>query len=480
MVEPGLPEWAVYGDAAHRGNLISSIYLGEADLEAHNRPPQREVRGAWPRRSSAPTSTDCDDADVLLVAVQHAGADGQGRGRGAARAGRPGRALPAASRCGPSRSTRSRRSSPRATRLVVVEASAGQLEDELRLALSHAGVHAPPPIEHVRRMGGVLPSQRGDRRRTCTDAAKEVRTHEPVFYERFERHAHGEGLKATQHALLPGLRPRPRAQVPGRGDRRARASRTARSPISPVGCAVFLYYYFDVGNTQAAHGRAPAVALGHKLANPDSIVISYQGDGDLASIGLAEIVQRRADGHPDHGHLRQQRDLRHDRRPDGARRRSSGQTTATTPDGRGRARWAQPLKMAELIAQLDGPVYVERVALYDAKQRVTRAARRSRRRSQLQVEGTRLRVRRGPGRVPAAPAASTPRGGRGAGCGSSMVPVFPLGREEGRRGRAAGRAAAARASSPSAVLRRGGRHDRARPRGSPRVPARTSSAATSR
>ena len=63
---------------------------------------------------------------------------------------------------------------------------------------------------------------------------------------------------------------------------------------------MFLYYYLDVGNTQAAHGRAPAVALGHKLANPESIVVSYQGDGDLASIGLAEIVQRRAARDPDH------------------------------------------------------------------------------------------------------------------------------------------------------------------------------------
>ncbi len=52
-----------------------------------------------------------------------------------------------------------------------------------------------------------------------------------------------------------------------------------------------MYYYLDVGNTQAAHGRAPAVAIGHKVANPDSILVSYQGDGDLASIGLAEIIQ---------------------------------------------------------------------------------------------------------------------------------------------------------------------------------------------
>ncbi len=68
--------------------------------------------------------------------------------------------------------------------------------------------------------------------------------------------------------------------------------------VSPVGCAVFLYYYLDVGNTQAAHGRAPAVALGHKLANPESIVVSYQGDGDLASIGLAEIIQAAQVGLP--------------------------------------------------------------------------------------------------------------------------------------------------------------------------------------
>jgi len=61
--------------------------------------------------------------------------------------------------------------------------------------------------------------------------------------------------------------------------------------ISPVGCSVFSYYYFDVGNLQAAHGRAPAVATAVKRALPDGLVICYQGDGDLASIGLAEIIQ---------------------------------------------------------------------------------------------------------------------------------------------------------------------------------------------
>ena len=110
-----------------------------------------------------------------------------------------------------------------------------------------------------------------------------------AFYEKFERHAHGEGLKARSTHYCPGC---------GHGlahkflaeaiEELGVQDRTVA--ISPVGCSVFLYYYFDVGNSQAAHGRAPAVGLGHKLANPDSIVVSYQGDGDLASIGLAEIV----------------------------------------------------------------------------------------------------------------------------------------------------------------------------------------------
>ena len=60
--------------------------------------------------------------------------------------------------------------------------------------------------------------------------------------------------------------------------------------VSPVGCSVFAYYYFDVGNVQVAHGRAPAAATALKRANPNSIVMSYQGDGDLAAIGTAEIV----------------------------------------------------------------------------------------------------------------------------------------------------------------------------------------------
>src|SRR5512146_1142831 len=188
-----------------------------------------------------------------------------------------------------------------------------------------------------------------------------------IFYDKFERHAHGEGLKGRSTHYCPGC---------GHGLAHKYMAETIEElgiqdrtvAVSPVGCSVFLYYYFDVGNTQAAHGRAPAVAIGHKTANPESIVISYQGDGDLASIGLAEIVSTAQLGIPIsvifvnnaiYGMTGGQM----------APTTLLGQRSATSPDGR-TAAMGQPMRMAELIAGLDGPVYVERVALYDAKQRV--------------------------------------------------------------------------------------------------------------
>jgi 2-oxoisovalerate ferredoxin oxidoreductase beta subunit len=204
-----------------------------------------------------------------------------------------------------------------------------------------------------------------------------------TFYERFERHDHASGLKAQSTHYCPGcghglVHKYLSDAIEGLGLQ----DRTVA--ISPVGCSVFLYYYLDVGNTQAAHGRAPAVALGHKLANPDSVVVSYQGDGDLASIGLAEIVQAAELGVPitvvfvnnavygmTGGQL--------------APTTLMGQRTATSPLGRDRT-MGHPLKMAELIAQLDGPVYVERVALYDAKQR-TRAAKAIEKALRMQADG---------------------------------------------------------------------------------------------
>jgi 2-oxoisovalerate ferredoxin oxidoreductase beta subunit len=204
-----------------------------------------------------------------------------------------------------------------------------------------------------------------------------------VFYEKFERHDHGAGLKGTSTHYCPGC---------GHGlVHKYLATAIAdlgiqdrTVAISPVGCAVFLHYYLDVGNTQAAHGRAPAVAIGHKLANPESVVISYQGDGDLASIGLAEIVQAAQLGVPltvifvnnaIYGMTGGQM----------APTTLVGQKTATSPYGRGRLEGA-PLRMAELIAQIDGAVYVERVALFDARQRV-KAQKAVRRALQTQVDG---------------------------------------------------------------------------------------------
>ena len=138
--------------------------------------------------------------------------------------------------------------------------------------------------------------------------------------------------------------------------------------VSPVGCSVFAYYYFDTGNTQAAHGRAPAVATGTKRALPHSIVISYQGDGDLAAIGTAEILHAANRGenmtvffvnNAIYGMTGGQM----------APTTLIDQRTTTTPTGRNAHNEGFPIKVAELISQLQAPVYVERVALFDNKQR---------------------------------------------------------------------------------------------------------------
>jgi 2-oxoisovalerate ferredoxin oxidoreductase beta subunit len=138
--------------------------------------------------------------------------------------------------------------------------------------------------------------------------------------------------------------------------------------ISPVGCSVFAYYYFDMGNIQAAHGRAPAVATGIKRAHPDSVVISYQGDGDLAAIGTAEIIHAANRGenitvffvnNAIYGMTGGQM----------APTTLVGQKTTTTPLGRRPGNEGFPIKVAELISQLEAPVYVERVSLTDNKLR---------------------------------------------------------------------------------------------------------------
>ena len=156
MVEPGIPEWAVFGDAGHRANLINSIYLSETELEAHN----RHLNGKFDRMQAEQRADlfEVEDADVLIVACNTParmakGAVGALRREGV-KAGlfRPITLWPfPIEKLEPLLVT--------AKRIIVVEASNGQLEDELRLALSHANSTGHPPIESVRRFGGMLPQQ---------------------------------------------------------------------------------------------------------------------------------------------------------------------------------------------------------------------------------------------------------------------------------------------------------------------------------
>jgi 2-oxoisovalerate ferredoxin oxidoreductase beta subunit len=155
--------------------------------------------------------------------------------------------------------------------------------------------------------------------------------------------------------------------------------------VSPVGCSVFAYYYFDVGNVQLAHGRAPAGATGIKRACPDKIVISYQGDGDLAAIGTAEIIHAANRGekitvffvnNAIYGMTGGQM----------APTTLLGQKSTTSPWGRREKNEGFPLHMSELISTLEAPVYVERVALSDNKN-IMKARKAVRRALEIQRDG---------------------------------------------------------------------------------------------
>lgn len=134
---------------------------------------------------------------------------------------------------------------------------------------------------------------------------------------------------------------------------------------SPVGCAVFAYYYFHCGNIQVAHGRAPAVGTGLSRAEDDAIVILYQGDGDLASIGLNETIQAANRGeklavffinNTVYGMTGGQM----------APTTLVGEVTVTCHGGRDPRFTGYPLHMCELLNNLDAPVFIERVSLSDA------------------------------------------------------------------------------------------------------------------
>jgi 2-oxoisovalerate ferredoxin oxidoreductase beta subunit len=155
--------------------------------------------------------------------------------------------------------------------------------------------------------------------------------------------------------------------------------------VGPVGCSVFMYYYLDVGNISASHGRAPAVATGVKRVRPEAIVFCYQGDGDLAAIGGNEILHAANRGEPisvffinngiygmTGGQMAPTTPL--------------GQKTTTSPRGRAFGVEGPPMRMCELLDTLDGPAYIERVALTDAKQHM-RARKAVRKAFQNQIAG---------------------------------------------------------------------------------------------
>lgn len=136
--------------------------------------------------------------------------------------------------------------------------------------------------------------------------------------------------------------------------------------VAPVGCSVFAYNYFDCDMQEAAHGRAPAVATGIKRANPDNIVFTYQGDGDLAAIGTAETVHAAARNenitvifvnNAIYGMTGGQM----------APTSLVGQVTETSPYGRKVETQGYPIKVCEMLSSLEGTAYAERVSVDDVK-----------------------------------------------------------------------------------------------------------------
>ena len=136
--------------------------------------------------------------------------------------------------------------------------------------------------------------------------------------------------------------------------------------IAPVGCSVLAYNYFDMDFAEAAHGRAPAMAVGVKRTNPDNVVFTYQGDGDLASIGLAEIVRAANRGdlitvifinNAIYGMTGGQM----------APTTLPGQVTKSSPLGRDVEMAGYPMRMAEMLGALPGAAYVTRCHVTDIK-----------------------------------------------------------------------------------------------------------------
>ena len=155
--------------------------------------------------------------------------------------------------------------------------------------------------------------------------------------------------------------------------------------IAPVGCAVLAYDYLDVDMVEVAHGRPPAVATGMKRTNPDKIIFSYQGDGDLASIGAAEILHA--------GHRGEQITVIFINNAvygmtggQMAPTTMINQVTATTPKGRVGAEQGYPLQVSELLATLPGTIYIERCSVHDPAH-IRKSKKALKHAFELQVDG---------------------------------------------------------------------------------------------
>ena len=199
------------------------------------------------------------------------------------------------------------------------------------------------------------------------------------FYERFERK---DGTKTTTycagcgHGIIQKLIAEAMADL-GVQDRTVF--------VSPVGCAAFCFYYFDCGNVAGPHGRASAVATGVTRSLKDKVVIAYQGDGDMGAIGFNNAFQAANRG--EHfaafcvnnsifamtgGQM--------------APTTLPGQKTTTTPFGRDVAATGFPLRMCEVFAQLEAPVFIERVSVADTK-RIMQAKKAIRKALEVQRDG---------------------------------------------------------------------------------------------
>ena len=160
--------------------------------------------------------------------------------------------------------------------------------------------------------------------------------------------------------------------------------------VAPVGCSVFAYNYFNCDMIEAPHGRAPAVATGVKRANPDLFVFTYQGDGDLASIGTAETVHIGTRGenvtiifvnNAIYGMTGGQM----------APTSLPGQVTTTSPYGRDRKIQGNPIRICEMMATLDGVAYAERVSV-DCMKNVRAAKKAIAKAFKTQIEGKGLSI----------------------------------------------------------------------------------------